>query len=176
MHLKQQQIKDLQNFEARSREINGLVIADRIPRYQKTLQTLTGAEKTPSKNFFYRQKLEFADFMRRNLVARAMYYIASVYFSDVRRGEKLVQFFESFFSYLRASVHHQIPAKTNAFDWLAEQATLHNRRTTEYAKGNKQVAREISQDIQKREKDAAVYLKSVAGKFRKPGRAKKRVA
>jgi hypothetical protein len=94
-------------------------------------------------------------------------FIGAIYLRNPKRGEKLLQFFESFFIYLRAVSKKQIPNSTNPFDWLAEQANLQNQRITAYARGNKQKAREITVQIQHREKEASVVLRQVSEKFKK---------
>lgn len=151
-------VEQLEIFERRTSEVNKEVLTGIVPQVQKNFGKIVG--KVLSLKFFYRQRLTFDDFSRRNLIARAFNFIAAVYFTNPNKGEHLIQFIESFFAWLRATTSDKSASAADFWDLAEEQSQLITKRQKAVSIGDKPTARELSQTILSNERKVPMMLKS----------------
>ena len=176
MPITQQILDELKKFEARTVAVNKDAFRLNVAKPQKILAQICG--RVLNQKWFSRQQNWEDDFPRRNVLARFLDITAAVYFAAPKRGERFIQFVESFFAYLRATRSKEFAQPKGDFFEIDEQhEQLLAKRRTAVARGNKQLARELSPQIFQLEQSMPHFLKRDEGESkrrrRKTGKSKK---
>lgn len=174
MAITQENLDELKKFERRTVAVNKDAFRLNVAKPQRNLELIVGRVLSPK--FFSRQTKWIDEFPRRNILARFLDITACIYFADAERGERFIEFVESFFAYLRATRAEKQTASDGDFWELEEEQTvLTSTRRKAFAKGDKQTAREISIKIQHNEKTMPQFLKRADGGKMKRKRGEKSV-
>jgi hypothetical protein len=173
MLITKQNAEYFRTIETRSVEINKDIIKNRVGQITANLARLLGAANSRGDAFVRRQAKSFTDFGLRNVVIRGLSWIYTVYKTDPKSGEAIIQLCESMFAQLRAEATNK--TKGDFWDLSKEESLLSMKRMQSFAVGDKQTARETHAQIQNIEREFPQYLKRVEEKKCRRSRAKVQV-
>ena len=176
MLITKQNAEYFKTIETRTVEINKNIIKNRVERMVDNFARLLGAANTRGAAFIRKQAKEFKDFALRNVVARGLAFIYVSYKTAPAHGEELIRLCESMFAQLRAENQQATAPKADFFEIDEQHEQLLARRRTAVARGNKQLARELSPQILQFEQSMPQFLKRAEGKRARRRKSAKRRA
>jgi hypothetical protein len=142
-----------------SADVNRVVLTGIVPAATRTFAVITPhRRKALSKMFFTRQQRSDSDVPERwNIYGRWIWFFAAVYLTSPRRGEILLDHFESVTEWLRETAETERPIIIRRGFWTVDEDTacLRAARTSAKALGDEKRVLELTRSIQANEREIA---------------------